>query len=253
MGRRIHSIRAGAMALLMGMGVASCATKHPVAPTPAPMPAPDVRAQAALVPPATFVGEMPCKACGEMRRTLTLLADGSYRLRQQYGSSHGGAGLVVHELGRWQLDGRRLTLRSENGRTGNYQLADSTRLEQLGREGELLTGNMAYALSRAAQIDPIAESMRVTGILDPKAGRLALCGTGQSVAILGDASETAALTRVLRETQSEGGLWVAIQAEWVEARSQGTAHGQPALRMERLLTTRPGQTCPATVTPGPAG
>lgn len=253
MGRWIHNIKRGAMALLMGMGVASCAAKHPAPPPPAPMPAPDVQAQAALVPPATFVGEMPCKACGGMRRTLTLLGDGSYRLRQHYESSHGGAGVVMHELGRWQLDGRRLTLRSENGRTGSYQLADSTRLVQLGREGEPLTGNMAYALSRAAQIDPIAESMRVTGIFDPKAGRLALCGTGQSVAILGDAGETAALTQAVQQTHSEGGLWVAIQAEWVEARRQGTAHGQPALRMERLLTTRPGQTCPATVTPGPAG
>jgi hypothetical protein len=161
--------------------------------------------------------------------------------------------MVIHELGRWQLDGRRLTLRSENGRTGNYQLADSTRLVQLGREGEPLTGNMAYSLSRAAQVDPIAESMRVTGILDPKAGRLALCGTGQSVAILGDTDEVAALAQAVRETHGEGGLWVAVQAEWVEARRQGTAHGQPALRIERLLASRPGQTCPATVMPGPAG
>lgn len=250
MGRWTHSIKRGAMALLIGMGVASCAAKHPAPPPPPPMPAPDVQAQAALVPPATFVGEMPCKACGGMRRTLTLLGDGSYRLRQHYESSHGGAGVVMHELGRWQLDGRRLTLRSENGRTGSYQLADSTRLVQLGREGEPLTGNMAYTLSRAAQIDPIAESMRVTGILDHKAGRIALCGTGQSVAVLGEA---AALTRAVQETRGEGGLWVAIQAEWVEARRQGTVHGEPALRIERLLTTRPGQTCPATVTPGPAG
>lgn len=252
MGRWTYNISRGALALLIGMGMASCAAKHPAPPPPAPMPSPDVRAQAALVPPATFVGEMPCKACGGMRRTLTLLGDGSYRLRQHYESSHGGAGLVMHELGRWQLEGRRLTLRSENGRTGSYQLADSTRLVQLGREDEPLTGNMAYTLSRAAQIDPIAESMRVTGILDSKAGRLTLCGTGQPVAILSDAGETAALTQAVRETHSEGGLWVAVQAEWVEARRQGTVHGQPALRIERLLATRPGQTCSPTLTPGPA-
>jgi hypothetical protein len=161
--------------------------------------------------------------------------------------------MVMHELGRWQLEGRRLTLRGESGRTGHYQLADSTRLVQLGREGEPLTGNMAYTLSRATQIDPIAESMRVTGLLDSKAGRLTLCGTGQPVAILSDAGEAAALSRAVEETGSRDGLWVAVQAEWVEARRQGSVHGQPALRIQQLLAIRPGQACPATVMPGPAG
>ncbi len=253
MGRWVRVMKGGSMALLVGLALGSCAAKHPPAAPPAPSPAPGVRAQAALVPPATFVGEMPCKACGGMRRTLTLFADGSYRLRQNYESTHGGAGIVLHELGRWQLEGRRLTLHSESGRTGSFQLADSTRLLQLGREGEPLTGNMAYTLSRSAQVDPIAESMRLTGLFDPKTGRMSLCGSGQSLAVLPNAGEANALVQAAQEARSGRGVWMAIQAEWVEVRHQGTAQTQPALRVERLLATRPGQTCPATTEPGPAG
>lgn len=246
-------VRRWSLGLLVALGLGSCAAKHPEPPpVQAPLPAPDVRARAALVPPVTFVGEMPCKACGGMRRTLTLLDDGSYRLRQQYESTHGGEGIVLHEIGRWRLEGRRLTLRSESGRTGDYYLADSTRLEQLGREGERLTGTMVYSLSRAARVDPIAESMRVTGIFNARSGTLVLCGTGEALPVLSESHEMAALQRAARESGSETGLWVSVQAEWVEAQRRGAAQRRQALRIEQLLSSRPGQSCPATHTPGPA-
>ena len=252
MRENMDRVRGWSLGLLVAVGLGSCAAKHPEPPIQAPFPAPDVRAQSTLVPPVTFVGEMPCKVCGGMRRTLTLLGDGTYRLRQQYESAHGGEGIVLHEIGRWRLEGRRLTLRGESGRTGDYHLADSTRLEQLGRDGEPLTGTMAYRLSRAARVDPIAESMRVTGIFNARSGTLALCGTGQALPVLSESREMAALQQAARESASEVGLWVSVQAEWVEAQRRGAARGQQALRIEQLLGSRPGQSCPATYTPGPA-
>lgn len=238
--------RSGLLALASATMLGSCAARHPKSPSvPPPLAAPDVRAQAALIPPVTFEGEMPCKACGGMRRTLTLLADGSYRLRQRYESAHGGSGMVLHEVGRWMLTGKRLGLRSESARGGDYQLADSTRLIQIGRDGEPLTGVMAYSLSRTAQVDPIAEPMRVSGIYDARSGRVALCGTGQSLPVLGDVGDAPALARAAQESGRENGLWVNVEAQWVEAQRRGEVHGQPSLRIDRLWASRPDATCPS--------
>ncbi|MFZ5532245.1 MAG: copper resistance protein NlpE N-terminal domain-containing protein [Pseudomonadota bacterium] len=192
---------------------------------------------------------MPCKSCGGMRRTLTLLADGSYRLRQRYESAHGGSGMVLHEVGRWTLTGKRLSLLGENGRGGDYQLVDSTRLIQSGRDGEPLTGVMAYGLSRAAQFDPIAEPMRVSGIYDARTRRLALCGTGQSLPVLGEVGDALALERMAHESGRANGLWVSVDAQWVETQRKGEAHGQPSLRIDRLWATRPSAVCPAMAEP----
>ena len=246
--------RSGLLVLASVTILGSCAARHP-APPPAPPPlaAPDARAQAALIPPVTFEGEMPCKACGGMRRTLTLLADGSYRLRQRYESAHGGSGMVLHEVGRWTLTGKRLSLRGESGRSGDYQLADSTRLLQIGRDGEPLAGVMAYSLSRAAQVDPIAESMRVSGNYDARSGRVALCGTGQSLPVLGEVGDAPALARTAHESGRENGLWVSVDAQWVEAQRKGEVHGQPSLRIDRLWATRPSAMCPSAAEPDRRG
>ena len=245
--------RSGALALTLVLTLGSCAARHPEPPPAPPLAAPDARAQAALIPPVTFEGEIPCKACGGMRRTLTLLADGSYRLRQHYESSHGGDGIVLHEVGRWTLTGKRLSLRGESGRGGDYQLADSTRLIQSGRDGEPLTGVMAYSLSRAAQLDPIAEPMRVSGIYDARTRRLALCGTGQSLPVLGEIGDAHALERMAHESGRANGLWVSVEAQWVEAHRKGEVHGQPSLRVDRLWATRPSAVCPSTAEPDRRG
>ena len=237
--------RSGALALISVLTLGSCAAKHPEPPPAPPFAAPDARARAALIPPVTFEGEMPCKSCGGMRRTLTLLADGSYRLRQHYESSHGGDGIVLHEVGRWTLTGKRLSLRGESGRSGDYQLADSTRLIQSGRDGEPLTGVMTYSLSRSAQLDPIAEPMRVSGIYSAQTRQFALCGTGHTLPVLPDVGDAPALHRMARESGQETGLWVSVEAQWVEMQRQGAVHGRPALRIERFMASRPAGTCPA--------
>lgn len=246
--------RRGLLAPALVVALGSCAARHPEPPpAPPPLAAPDVRAQAALIPPVTFEGEMPCKSCGGMRRTLTLLADGSYRLRQRYESAHGGSGIVLHEVGRWTLTGKRLRLRGESGRGGDYQLADSTRLIQLGRDGEPLAGVMAYSLSRAAQVDPIAEPMRVSGIYDARSRRVALCGTGQSLPVLGDIGDAPAVERMAQETGGANGLWVSVEAQWVEAQRKGEVHGQPFLRIDRLWASRPNGMCPSSPEPDRRG
>ncbi|HXF08277.1 MAG TPA: copper resistance protein NlpE N-terminal domain-containing protein [Candidatus Acidoferrales bacterium] len=239
----------GALALTLVLTLWSCAARRPEPPPAPPLAAPDARAQAALIPPVTFEGEIPCQACASMRRTLTLLADGSYRLRQRYESAHGGSGMVLHEVGRWTLTGKRLSLLGENGRGGDYQLVDSTRLIQSGRDGEPLTGVMAYGLSRAAQFDPIAEPMRVSGIYDARTRRLALCGTGQSLPVLGEVGDALALERMAHESGRANGLWVSVDAQWVETQRKGEAHGQPSLRIDRLWATRPSAVCPAMAEP----
>ena len=61
--------------------------------------------------PATFAGLMPCADCAGIAQTLTLRADGLYRLRRIYLDKPDGP---FAELGRWTADerGKRLTLRS---------------------------------------------------------------------------------------------------------------------------------------------
>jgi uncharacterized lipoprotein NlpE involved in copper resistance len=122
----------------------------------------NVHAQAPdLALPATFAGVMPCADCAGIAQTLTLRADGLYRLRSTYLGQPAGP---FNELGRWTQDAGRLTLGSgEQARQFARQGAQMLRL--LDRQGQPIDTDANLELRRTAQVDPISEVLRWRGEL----------------------------------------------------------------------------------------
>jgi len=128
-----------------------------VQPAPAAAPGPAV----GFALPATFAGVMPCADCAGIAQTLTLRADGLYRLRRTYLDKPDGP---FAELGRWMADasGKRLTLRS-GSEILLFEVKDNTTLRLLDRLGQPITSNANLDLRRSAQVDPVNEPLRWRG------------------------------------------------------------------------------------------
>jgi heat shock protein HslJ len=111
--------------------------------------------------PATFAGVMPCADCAGVAQTLTLRADGLYRLRRTYLDKPDGP---FAELGRWRVDesGTRLTLRS-GSEILLFEVKDHTTLRLLDRLGQPITSKANLDLRRTVQVEPISELLRWRG------------------------------------------------------------------------------------------
>ncbi|MDO9162597.1 MAG: YbaY family lipoprotein, partial [Methylococcaceae bacterium] len=155
-----------------------------VSKTPAPI-SPNTLAVAL---PATFVGVTPCADCSGIEQTLTLRADGVYRLRRVYQGKPDGS---FTELGRWSTDtsGKRLTLLSGT-ELSLLEVIDSDTLRQLDRLGQPITSPANQHLRRAVQVEPITESLHWHGEFSYMADAATFtdCASGKRwpVAMLGD-------------------------------------------------------------------
>jgi uncharacterized lipoprotein YbaY/heat shock protein HslJ/uncharacterized lipoprotein NlpE involved in copper resistance len=111
--------------------------------------------------PATFAGVMPCADCAGVAQTLTLRADGLYRLRRTYLDKPDGPFV---ELGRWRADesGTRLALRS-GSETLLFEVKDHATLRLLDRLGQPIASKANLDLRRTVQVEPISELLRWRG------------------------------------------------------------------------------------------
>ena len=158
---------------------------------PAPPPATASGKAAAAAPialPATFAGVLPCANCAGIAHTLTLRADGSYRLRRTYLGKPDGP---MAETGRWTLDaqGQRLAL-NDGQDTQFFALQGPDTLRTLDRSGQPFTSSANLALRRTAQIDPVNEPLHLRGEFRYMADAATFtdCASGQRwpVAMVGD-------------------------------------------------------------------
>ncbi|WP_428415699.1 copper resistance protein NlpE [Methylibium sp.] len=119
-----------------------------------------LRAQQPAMPvPATFAGLMPCADCPGVAQTLTLRADGLYRLRRTYLGKPEGP---FSELGHWKLNaaGTLLMLRGESD-TLLFAVAPAGSggegtLRLLDRRGQPIVSDADLALRRTERLDPVA-------------------------------------------------------------------------------------------------
>ena len=116
-------------------------------------------AQSTLPVPATFAGVLPCADCAGVAQTLTLRADGLYRLRRTYLGKPEGP---FSELGHWKLNaaGTLLMLRGETD-TLLYAVAPSGgngegMLRLLDGRGQPIESDANLALRRTTELDPVA-------------------------------------------------------------------------------------------------
>lgn len=111
--------------------------------------------------PATFAGVLPCADCVGVAHTLTLRADGLYRIRRTY---LGKPGDPVAEVGRWSTDpgGKSLTLGRDQSMQ-RFAVVDGATLRQLNRQGRPFTSRANIELRRTALVDAITEPLRWRG------------------------------------------------------------------------------------------
>ncbi len=83
----------------------------------------------AIKAPVTYAGVLPCADCPGIDTTLTLLEDGTFRLREAYRDRPA----IEHDLGRWTIEENgHLALRGEVGRS--FRIGGDS-LELLDRSG----------------------------------------------------------------------------------------------------------------------
>jgi uncharacterized lipoprotein YbaY/heat shock protein HslJ/uncharacterized lipoprotein NlpE involved in copper resistance len=193
--------------------------------------------------PATFAGVMPCADCASVAQTLTLRADGLYRLRRSYNDKSGGP---FAELGRWTADERdkRLTLRS-GSETLLFEVKDHETLRLLDRLGQPITSNANLDLRRTAQVDPISELLHWRGEFRYLADSATFtdCASGVHWQVAMTADYQTAERNYLQSRSAPGAPLLVSFDGRIEVRP--TMEGPPREQMvvDRFGSSQPGATC----------
>ncbi|MBB4844316.1 putative lipoprotein YbaY/heat shock protein HslJ [Paucibacter oligotrophus] len=160
---------------------------------PAPAQAKADRTPPALIPtqpsfalPASFTGVLPCADCAGIAQTLTLRADGLYRMRSVY---LGKDGAPRSEQGRWMAEagGGKLVLQGASTQQmwavgPDKQDKSGAALRLLDLAGKPIVSRLNYELRRTAQVDEISEPLNWQGefVLQAGAARFSDCVSGLS-------------------------------------------------------------------------
>jgi uncharacterized lipoprotein YbaY/heat shock protein HslJ/uncharacterized lipoprotein NlpE involved in copper resistance len=217
----------------VGPTSASTVAKPVLAPVPVPTP------KRELVLPASFAGVLPCADCQGVAQTLSLRADGLYRLRRTYLGKDVAA---MSELGRWSLDasGKQLRLTSPEA-VIHMTLLDDGHLRLLDQQGLSIKTSANLDLRRTVQLDPISETLRWRGELN-YAGDVATvtdCASGirWPVAVGADYLDVAQ-----QYSQAAKPMLIHFDGRLsLMPATQGAALEQ--MLIERLVKTEPGKTC----------
>ncbi len=185
----------------------------------------------------TYSGLYSCDGCIERRLTVTVFADGGYRLRELPAQ-----GEAVNEEGRWSVDRLapdRLVLEARQG-TRVLRRSAPDELVLVDPEGRELHGLVGGVLTRSSRVDPLALSRRVLGMyrVDDAGAVLADCASGQSLIVVPGppGSAQAALDEAWRRLspRDEETVLVVVRAHRVEhgdgAAAQGGHRVAPAVR-----------------------
>jgi len=198
---------------------------------------------AGLSLPATFAGVLPCADCVGVANTLTLRADGLYRLRRTY---IGKPGDPTAEIGRWTVDasGQQITL-GRGGTMQRFTVVGEEALRQLDRLGQPIQSAANLELRRTAQLDAIAELLRWRGefVYLADAATFTDCASGLRwpVALTGD---YLAAERRHVQTRSEPGAPLVLTFDGhleVRAGIDGTVREH--MVVDRLGGSESGATC----------
>jgi uncharacterized lipoprotein YbaY/heat shock protein HslJ len=193
--------------------------------------------------PATFAGVMPCADCVGVAQTLTLRADGLYRLRRTYLDKPDGP---FAELGRWTADerGKRLTLRS-GSETLLFEVKDHETLRLLDRLGQPITSNANLDLRRTAQVDSISELLHWRGefryLADSATFTDCASGLRWPVAMTAD---YLAMERNYQQSRSAPGAPLLVSFDGrIEVRPAMEGPPREQMVVDRFSSSQPGATC----------
>lgn len=185
-------------------------------------------AAAAYAGARTYAGTLSCAGCAERSLALTILADGTFRLRQAEAIATGpgqgdiGAGdareesvgkprrSVSYEFGRWTASPQTadvLELRGTGGATWLLRRVAPDALLLLDNEGREIRGLEGAALARAARVEPLSGPFRLVGRYRYEEGRRPVfmeCLTGQRLPVVQGVPQdgTSRSARMLADAQA---------------------------------------------------
>ncbi|BAH40863.1 MAG TPA: hypothetical protein DGD08_17715 [Gemmatimonas aurantiaca] len=137
----------------------------------------------ASIAPATYNGTLPCADCSGLITTLTVWPDSLYRLRETY---DGKSKTPFVRMGRYQFDGKTLTLEGDTGVVGRWALMPGDSLRMLDQAGQPIDSPMPMSLRRADGMDPISESAVYVGsfVYWADAPTLRECNSGKTIPVM---------------------------------------------------------------------
>jgi copper homeostasis protein (lipoprotein) len=192
----------------------------------------------------TFRGTIPCADCPGIELTVTLLPDGTFRLRQRYLERDPLSTWL--DLGRWtEEDGGRLVLRGAGERPTWFARFAWDSLRLLDGEGREIASGLPYGLGRVAEVDPVPDVQRLEGMVTWSAGAMvfAECRTGVAFPVSPEGAH-AELERAHRDASggSAEPLLVRVRGSLVPIRSPGDP-GAASLVLEAVEGSVPGAGC----------
>jgi uncharacterized lipoprotein YbaY/uncharacterized lipoprotein NlpE involved in copper resistance len=199
--------------------------------------------------PVTFFGDLPCADCAGIRSTLTLRPDGLFLMRRQYIDARGGENEVLHDLGRWSLEGRgtRLVLTSGKEPPEQYTVIESNTIRPLDKTGREIASTLNFSLTRANDVDPIADTFLMSGeiVYEGDTGYFTECLTGAKFPVARE-KDHAALERAYAASGAVG-LPLSVTLEGRLSSQPETEDGgqQEMIVVERFDRAWPIAGCPS--------
>jgi len=137
----------------------------------------------ASIAPATYTGTLPCADCSGLLTTLSVWPDSVYRLRETY---DGKSKTPFVRAGRWQFDGRTLTLEADTGVVGRWSLVHGDTLRMLDLAGNPIDSPMPMHLTRTDALDAVSDMATFVGtfVYWADAPTFRECATGQTVPVV---------------------------------------------------------------------
>jgi copper homeostasis protein (lipoprotein) len=206
--------------------------------------------------PATYAGTLPCASCPGIEWTLTLLEDGTYRLRRVYLEAEEGEDLPFVEVGRWDTGGRndRVVLRGRDEGPIRLEVEGAETLRLLDQQGQPIESMFDYTLRRLAAVDRIADVFPMRGEFSymADAGWFSECRTRRRLPVAQEA-DNAALERAYSVTRKEPGAPVLVTFDGRFAmRPPMEGEGlHEVVIVEAFGEARPGERCEGAVDPAP--
>jgi copper homeostasis protein (lipoprotein) len=194
--------------------------------------------------PATFTGTLPCADCPGIALTLTLLADGTFRLREVYQERPA----VFRDRGRWALadNGARLLLRGGTEGPRQFAVLGPDSLEMLDTQGRAVPSQAGSTLARAAELDWVRDTMRLLGTYTymADAGRFTDCLTGKSYPVA-QVGANAALEGAYGEAVGEpsGPLLILVTGHFEERESMEPGRREEHVVVDQVRRVGPETSC----------
>lgn len=192
----------------------------------------------------TYSGVLSCAGCERSRFTVTIFANGTFRLRDEpLDTSTGGASdmrSVVTDHGRWHTQpnaANRIVLAGKDGERLLQRVAPDG-LTILDHEGRPLRGLADATLSREATVDPLSGPMRLVGHYGFEGSQRVFveCAGGRRLPVLAEVSRGSAINpaqATLNPAQA------ALDSAWQGLQPQP---GEPVLAvLQAYLVPRAGQ------------